>query len=120
MTEMLAPIPKMPLGQTLRYRAEAAAFFTMIGFFRLFNVDRASAIGGWLGRNVFYRAGATNRARDNLAAAYPQMSDAERETIIVEMWDNLGRTVAEYGHLGEFKLKGDAPKLAVAAAEHRA
>jgi KDO2-lipid IV(A) lauroyltransferase len=118
MTNALAPIPKMPLGETLRYRAEAAGFFTMIGFFKLFGVERGSALGGWLGRNVFYRTGISNRARDNLAHAYPEKSDAEREAIIVEMWDNLGRTIAEYAHLSQFKLKGDNPRLTVTGTEH--
>jgi KDO2-lipid IV(A) lauroyltransferase len=118
MSAALAPIPKMPLGEMLRYRAEAAAFFTMIGFFKLFGVERGSALGGWLGRNVFYRTGISKRARDNLAHAYPEKSDAEREAIIVEMWDNLGRTIAEYAHLGKFKLKGDSPRLTVTGTEH--
>jgi KDO2-lipid IV(A) lauroyltransferase len=108
----------MPLGQMLRYRAEAAAFFTMIGFFKLLDVERASALGGWLGRNVFYRTGVSKRARDNLAAAYPEKSEAEREAIILEMWDNLGRTIAEYSHLGQFRLKGADPRLAVTGTEH--
>ena len=118
MSDAIAPIPKMPLGQTLRYRAEAAAFFTLIGFFRLFGAERGSALGGWLGRNVFYRTGISKRARDNLAHAYPEKSDAEREAIIVEMWDNLGRTIAEYAHLNKFKLKGDDPRLTVTGTEH--
>jgi KDO2-lipid IV(A) lauroyltransferase len=115
---VLAPIPKMRLGEMLRYRAEATGFFTMIGFFKLFGVERASALGGWLGRNVFYRTSVSNRARDNLAAAYPEKSEAEREAIIVEMWDNLGRTIAEYSHLGQFKLKGTDPRLTVTGTEH--
>ncbi|HEX3673120.1 MAG TPA: lysophospholipid acyltransferase family protein [Rhizomicrobium sp.] len=118
MTTKIDPIPDMPVGETLRYRAEAAAFFTMIGFFRLFGADTASALGGWLGRNVFYRSGTSNRARTNLGHAYPEKTQAEREAIIVEMWDNLGRTVAEYAHLGSFSIKGDKPRLEVAGTQY--
>jgi KDO2-lipid IV(A) lauroyltransferase len=114
----LAPIPKMPLATMLRYRAEAAVFFTCIGFFRLFGLDGASAIGGWLGRNVLYRMGPTSRARDNLKKAYPEKSDAEIETILVEMWDNLGRTVAEYAQLDKMKLRGPNARLSVAGTEY--
>ena len=70
MTE-IAPIPKMPLAMMLRYRAEAAAFFTFIGFFKLFGLDGASAIGGWIGRNILYRTRTSQRGRDNLKNAYP-------------------------------------------------
>ena len=113
MTE-IAPIPKMPLATMLRYRAEAAAFFTFIGFFRLFGLDGASAIGGWIGRNILYRTGTSQRGRDNLKKAYPEKSDAEIETILVEMWDNLGRTVAEYAHLDKLSMHGADPRLGVA------
>jgi KDO2-lipid IV(A) lauroyltransferase len=118
MATQIDPIPPLPLGQKLKYSLEAAGFFTMIGFFRLFGTDTASAFGGWLGRNLFYRLGTTNRARANLAAAYPEKTKAEREAIIVEMWDNLGRTTAEYAHLGAFSIKGDNPRLTVTGTQY--
>ena len=108
----------MTPGQKLRYGAEAAGFFAMIGLFRLNWTDTASAIGGWLGRNVFYRTGTTNRARANLAAAYPEKGEAEREAIIVEMWDNLGRTIAEYAHLSEFSIHGANARLEVTGTKY--
>lgn len=104
---------KNPLLLRLRYLGEAAAFFTVIGFFRLLGVDTASALGGFLGRQVFYRLGITNRARANLRAAYPEMDAAGIEEIVREMWDNLGRTVAEYAHLDKFSLAGANPRLEV-------
>ncbi|HTQ15674.1 MAG TPA: lysophospholipid acyltransferase family protein [Rhizomicrobium sp.] len=114
----IEPIPPMPPGRKLRYGLEAAGFFTMIGFFRLFGADTASAIGGWLGRNVFYRLGTTGRARANLAQAYPEKSAAEREAIVVEMWDNLGRTVAEYAHLAAFSIHGAQARLEVTGTQY--
>lgn len=108
-----AALPAMSLSRKLRYGAEAAGFFLMIGFFRLFGVDRASGLGGWLGRTIFYRTAITNRARANLAAAYPEKTQAEREAIIVEMWDNLGRTIAEYAHLSKFSIHGMGARLTV-------
>jgi KDO2-lipid IV(A) lauroyltransferase len=111
-------LPTLSFGQKLRYGAEAAAFFTMIGFFRLFGTDTASALGGWIGRTIFYRTGTSKRARANLEAAYPEKSVAEREAIIVEMWDNLGRTTAEYAHLGKFSIHGDKPRLTVTGTQY--
>jgi KDO2-lipid IV(A) lauroyltransferase len=110
----IAPIPKMPFATMLRYRAEAAVFFTFIGFFRLFGLDGASALGGWLGRNVFYRTRTSQRGRDNLQKAFPEKSSAEIEAILLEMWDNLGRTVAEYAHLDKLSMHGPDPRLQVA------
>ena len=89
-----------------------------IGFFRVVGLQAASAIGGFIGRNVFYRIrGIMNRARENLRAAFPEKSPAEIEAIVVEMCDNLGRTVAEYAHLDKFSMHGPNPRLEVVNAD---
>jgi KDO2-lipid IV(A) lauroyltransferase len=101
-----------------RYGAEAAIFFAVIGFFRLFPLDAASAIGGRLGRAFFYRTHLSGRARANLAAAYPQMETDEREQTIRAMWDNLGRNVAEYAHLRKLSIRGNTPRIELAGLEN--
>lgn len=102
----------------IRYRAEAALFFAFMALFRLLGVDRASALGGFIGRQILARTSVTRRARDNLRAAYPDKSKAEIADIIKEMWDNLGRTVAEYPHLDKFRIKGTDPRIEVINIEH--
>jgi len=113
----LRPVPDSGVARTgfsLRYALESALFFTFIGFFRLVGVDAASAIGGFVGRNLFYRVGPImNRARDNLRAAFPEKSTAEIEAIVLGMCDNLGRTVAEYAHLDKFSLHGPDARLEI-------
>jgi KDO2-lipid IV(A) lauroyltransferase len=109
----------LPLLLRLRYAAEAAVFFSAIGIFRVLGVDRASALGSFIGRNIFYRIrGVMNRARVNLRAAFPETSEAEREAIVRDMCDNLGRTVAEYAHLDKFSIKGADPRIEVVGVEH--
>lgn len=105
--------PALSLPQKLRYGAEAALFLAFMSFFRLIGVDAASAIGGFIGREIFARTRVTQRARDNLIAAFPEKSAAERDAIIRTMWDNLGRTVAEYAHLDKFDLSGPDPRIRV-------
>jgi len=114
MTQTIVPIPRMKLSDKLRYGAEAAGFFTLIGLFRILGLDGASAFGGFLGRNVFIRTSASTRARNNLRAAYPEKTDAEIEAIVLEMWDNLGRTVAEYAHLEKLSMLGPDPRIETA------
>lgn len=104
----------MPLTAKLRYGAEAAVFFTGIGLFRLIGLNASSAVGGFIGRHVFYRVhGIMNRARENLRASFPEHTASEREAVIREMCDNLGRTVAEYAHLAKFSMHGDGPRLEI-------
>ena len=104
----------------LRYALEAAAFFGLMGLFRLLGIDLASAAGGLLGRTVFYRTGLTKRARANLIAVYPEKSGREIESILREMWGNLGRTVAEYAHLDKFSSGKQRIEIANLDIAHRA
>ncbi|MBS0281834.1 MAG: lysophospholipid acyltransferase family protein [Proteobacteria bacterium] len=105
--------PALSFSQKLRYGTEAALFLAFMGFFRLIGVDAASAVGGFIGREIFARTRVTKRARDNLIAAFPEKSEGERDAIIRTMWDNLGRTVAEYAHLDKFDLSGPNPRIQV-------
>jgi KDO2-lipid IV(A) lauroyltransferase len=104
--------------QRLRYGAEAAGFFLLMGLFRILPVDAASRLGGWLGRAIFSHLPPDRIARANLKAAFPEKSSAERDGIRIAMWDNLGRTVAEYPHLARFHIDGDDARIHVEGAGH--
>ncbi len=106
-----APPEKLSLGWRLRYGAEAALFFAFVGLFKLIGVDAASWFGGFIGRHVFAHTPVTRRARDNLKAAFPGMRESEMAAILAEMWDNLGRTVAEYAHLDKLRITGTNPRV---------
>ena len=85
------------------YPLEAALVYALFGFFRVMPVDAASAVGGFLGRNIGGRLGGVKKkVRRNLAAAMPELTRDEQDKIILGMWDNLGRTLAEYAHLDKF------------------
>ena len=117
MTDIEANRP-VSASNRLRYLAEAAPFYLFMGLFRLLGIDAASAVGGFIGRHVFYRiTPVTDRARENLGASYPEMKQAEIETIIREMCDNLGRTVAEYPHLDKLTPRGTNPRLQIEGKE---
>ncbi len=78
---------------------EAVAVRTMLALSRLAGPDLASAVGGGLARLVGPRLAVSRRARRNLALVMPELDEGARERIIREVWDNLGRTVAEFPHL---------------------
>ncbi|MBV9062201.1 MAG: lysophospholipid acyltransferase family protein [Alphaproteobacteria bacterium] len=103
-----------PFFRKLRYGGEAAVFFLTMGFFRLLGVDGASSLGGALGRHVLYRTSLSNRARENLGVAYPEKSESEIDDVVREMWDNLGRTIAEYAHLDKFNFQGPDARIELA------
>ena len=42
--------------------------------------------------------------RENLAAAFPDKSPQEIETILAGVWENLGRVGAEFAHLDRMTI----------------
>ena len=82
-----------------RERIEFAAFRLAAAAFAALPLETASALSGRCWRLVAPRLKRHRRALDNLALAYPQMSLAERERVALAMWDNLGRTFAEFFHM---------------------
>src|ERR1700734_3511524 len=113
-----APRNYLTFSRKLRYGAEAALFFLLMGLFRLFSLDAASCLGGWIGRNIFSRLPPDRIARKNLKAAFPEKSDAEIQAILTGMWDNLGRTVAEYPHLKKFDRIGPGSRITLDGGEY--
>jgi len=111
---MTAPA-RLTLWKTLRYSGEAGCFFLLMGFFKLLGLDAASAVGGFIGRHIYYRLGAAKVARDNLKAAYPEKSEAEIESIVRGVCENLGRVAGEYPHLDKI---GDGTRIEAAGVEN--
>ena len=79
----------------LQYRIEYALLRGIIGFVRLFPLDTAVWLSakGWRLLAPYGRR--HKRAHDNIARAYPDMAQSERDRIILAMWGNLGRVMAE-------------------------
>lgn len=88
------------------YRIEASCVALFFALCRLWPIDIASGIGGWLGRRLGPLLGVSRQARRNLAAAFPDWPNAEIERVVSRMWDNLGRVAAEYPHLRHIRVFG--------------
>jgi len=66
---------------------------------RLLGPDAGPRIGAFLARSLGPLTSANRIARENIAGAFPEKSDAERAAILREAWDNLGRVACEYVHM---------------------
>lgn len=97
--------PRSPLARWLTRRVSYPVEAALLGgFWRLcgaLSLDRASALGGWIGRTLGPLLPGDRVARRNLALVMPELDAAQRDAIVRGMWDNLGRTMAEYPHLEE-------------------
>lgn len=83
----------------IRYGLETLAAYLAYGFFSLLPVVWASNVGGWLLSRIGPSMGVSRVALKNLSRALPEKSVKEHAGILREMWDNLGRVIAEYPHL---------------------
>ena len=101
----------------IRHPLEAAGLVVVWTVFRMLSVDRASALGGWLGRGIGPHLPVSKRARNNLRRVMPELSEAEIKKIVVDMWDNLARTAAEFPHIRKFKF-GPGERVEVTGIEN--
>lgn len=113
---MAIDVKTRPWPVRLRYRIEAVAAYLLFALMAALPIDAASALGGWLGRTIGPRLAACKKARRNLARAMPELSETARERIVVGMWDNLGRVVAEYPHI--VAIGRDPARAELVGAEH--
>ena len=94
----------MPKALTLRkrvaYALEALALLIAFTIFRLLPLSAASFVGGWIARRIGPFLRWHRVATANLAMALPEYDSHQREHMLRDMWDNLGRTLAEYPWLG--------------------
>lgn len=107
---------ELTLGRRLRYIAETAGVLVVYGLFRALPIDWASAAGGWIGRNLGPHLGLSRRARRNLALVMPELTPADVDRIVADMWDNLGRFAGEMPHIA--RLDPDGGRVEVVGLEH--
>ncbi len=98
-------------------RMEAFAYDAYSAFFRLFSLDRASALGGGLLRRLGPLLPAHRYARTNMRLCFPDLSPEEERRLLTGMWDNLGRMIGEIPHLPEFVTSGPESRVEFIGAE---
>ena len=89
------------------HRVEALAASAALFLFRALGPVRASNLGGLLGRTIGPWLPVSAVAHANLRLAMPELDTPSRRRIVRGVWDNLGRTVAEFPHLAT--LRRDTP-----------
>jgi Kdo2-lipid IVA lauroyltransferase/acyltransferase len=104
-------------GRTGRYLLQTALILPLVGLLRLLPVEAASNLGGWIGRHIVPRIENLRSFHRTIRVAFPQMREAEMDTLLVEMNDNVGRVAGESIHLGAF-AGADNPRLELSGVEH--
>ena len=105
-------------GRRLRWRLEAGLAWALYGVLRALPLDAASGLAGAVCRMIGPRLPVSRHARRNLAMAYPKMPAAEREALVRQVWDNLGRTGGELAHLDKLSDRGADPRIELVGHGH--
>lgn len=99
-------IPRTLVQRWLADPLEALTLRLALSLFRILGPERASNLGGWLGRTVGPSLPFSERARRNLRLAMPELSEAETERIVRGTWENSGRVFGEMVHLERMAADG--------------
>jgi Kdo2-lipid IVA lauroyltransferase/acyltransferase len=78
----------------------------------------SSDLGGWVARTVGPFLPASRTAHANLRRALPTLDAAQRNQVVRQVWDNLGRTSMELTHLGTFTRTDQGPGWELVGEEH--
>ena len=97
---------------TLFYRfvlwpIETLLLFCLLGFLKLIPVSIASGLMARILALIGPFTSWHKRSVAHLTLAFPEKTPAERNRIAQKMWDNLGRNIGEYMHLGKMIEKGN-------------
>ena len=82
--------------EDLTWRIEALAYDALSAVLRLLPVDWVSNFGSGLMKLIGPMTAYQSVAMTNLGFAFPEKSEAEKAAILKGVWDNVGRTFAEF------------------------
>jgi KDO2-lipid IV(A) lauroyltransferase len=83
----------------VRYLFEAITVKLLFIIFKSISIDHASSIAGSIARKIGPLLKVSNTAYKNIRSAMPDLSEAEVQIIITDMWENLGRVFGEFPHI---------------------
>jgi len=103
--------PKSDFRRKLSYTLQAAGAFPLMFIVRCLPLDVASALGARIARFVGPRLKEHKVAMMNLALAFPDKTEAERNAIIMAEWENIGRVIGEFPHVTRPKVIAERVKI---------
>ncbi len=88
--------------KTIRYLLEGCAVKLGLMFFGALDVKKAGDIAARVSKFVGKKLSVQRLAYDNLSKALPHLNQDEKEKILDDMWDNLGRIIGEFPHIAAY------------------
>ena len=92
------------LRRGVKHFGNAVAGFVAVGLLRMLqraNLEKTSNLAGWVMRKIGPLFPENRVGRNNLTAAFPEKSAAEIETVLSDVWSNIGRMGVEFAQLNK-------------------
>ena len=103
---------------TLRHRLEYA-FFTLVRLLCLcLPFASSSRAGGWLLKCAGPFISRSKKARLHIRLCFPEFNQKQVDRVVSGMWENLGRTLAEFPHMQRLDINQLNQVLRVEGLEH--
>src|SRR5438552_2950028 len=83
----------------IKHLVEAGLLHLQFTAFKTLPLDMASYVGGFMARSIGPFLPAHQTAAKNLSMVFPDIPQEKKRTLLLDMWDNLGRVAAELPHL---------------------
>ena len=97
----------MLIRKTIRYLFEMQFVLSSYILCKILKIDKSSKFYGYIAESLGPLLSVSRRADNNLKKAMKELNDLERKKIIKKMWNNLGRTSAEFFNLNSLLEKED-------------
>ncbi len=91
----------MKIYKEIRYLFEALIVKIGIWIFGTLPYKTASNLAAKIAIFIGHKISVNHLASDNISNALPDYNKSQREKIVHEMWDNLGRIIGEYPHIAK-------------------
>ena len=93
--------------KNIKYFFEFIIIISLLCIFKIVGLKNASFLGGMLGKFLgpFFRS--KNIIKKNIKTGLGEISQQQESEIINGMWENIGRTFAEYVFLKDFKFNSN-------------
>ncbi|MDX2083023.1 MAG: lysophospholipid acyltransferase family protein [Rickettsiales bacterium] len=88
--------------KNIRYIVEALLVRFGLWFFSIIGLNNASKLAAKIAVIIGKKIPVHQLAYKNLSNALPNLNEIQKEKILDDMWDNLGRVVGEYPHVARF------------------
>jgi KDO2-lipid IV(A) lauroyltransferase len=102
----------------IRYFIEWLLVSGALWLFLQLGYRRASDLGGGVLRRIGPWLPRSKVARNNLRRAMPELAREQLQQIIAEMWENIGRVIAEFPHVSGMRREELAEVLEIEGLEH--